>query len=39
VNDHWLSALDGFQERARHVVDLLEEMLARLYEPPLDLQR
>jgi DNA-binding transcriptional MerR regulator len=39
VNDHWLSALGEFQERALQVVALLEEMLGKHYDPPLERER
>jgi len=39
VNDHWLSALVGFQERALQVVVMLEEMLGQHYDPPLEHDR
>jgi DNA-binding transcriptional MerR regulator len=32
VNDHWLSALEGFQELASQVVTLVEEMLSKHYQ-------
>ena len=39
VNDHWLSALEEFQERALQVVALLEEMLGKGYDPPIERER
>jgi DNA-binding transcriptional MerR regulator len=39
VNDHWLSALEEFQERALQVVALLEEMLGKGYAPPIERER
>jgi len=36
VNDHWLSALEVFQDRAVQVVALLEEMLVKRYDPPIE---
>jgi DNA-binding transcriptional MerR regulator len=39
VNDHWLSALEGFQERAFQVVALLEEMLGKRYESLINISR
>ncbi len=37
VNDHWLTALAEFQDRSRRVVALLEEMIGKQYNPPLEL--
>jgi DNA-binding transcriptional MerR regulator len=39
VNDHWLSALEEFQARALQVVALLEEMLGKRYDPPIERER
>jgi DNA-binding transcriptional MerR regulator len=39
VNDHWLSALEEFQGRALQVVALLEEMLGKHYDLPIEFAR